>query len=60
MSFDSQGTLYAVDNATDQLLTIDTNTGAGTAIGALGSPIVAGLADNSGTFVRWTISPISC
>ncbi|MCR9200123.1 MAG: hypothetical protein NXI04_15925 [Planctomycetaceae bacterium] len=39
--------LYGVDNATDQLITIDASTGLGTAVGALGTARMAGIAVRS-------------
>lgn len=50
LTFDpNSDTLYAVHGATDQLLRIDTDTGAGTAIGPFGFPGVGCLAFDSNT-----------
>jgi len=45
----AEASLFAFDNNTDQLLSIDPNTGAGTVIGAVGFTEVMGLAFDSNT-----------
>ena len=56
---EATSTLYGVDNSTDQLITINTTTGAATVVGSLGFSIVRGLAFDPNTSTLYGVDALA-